>query len=129
MKNVICLCVFIVVASQARSQQFHKQYEIILQDSIESTQPGWIDLDNDGLLDVLLISKALSGKTHFQFIKGDTVATPLLHLNKRQVISVKGFMFTDYDRDNKMDIVVSGEKNGVPLTAVYINRGGFEFDE
>ena len=129
MKKVICLCVLMITAWQVRSQQFYKQYEIVLQDTIETTQPGWIDLDNDGLLDLLLISKALSGKTHFQFIKGDTLTTPALHPKKRQVISANGFMFTDYDRDNKMDIVVSGEKNGVPSTAVYINQGAFEFDE
>ncbi len=111
------------------AQQFQKQFEIQLSDTIQTSTPTWVDLDNDGLLDVLLVSKAQSGKTYFQFIKGDTVATPVLHIKKKSVISVSCSMLMDYNHDNRMDVVVSGEKNSVPTTAVYLNLGSFDFEE
>ena len=78
MKTFIAISLLTLTVLNAFAQQFHKQFEIQLADSILSSKPNWVDLDNDGLLDLLLISKAQSGKSHFQFIKGDTVATPLL---------------------------------------------------
>ena len=31
--------------------------------------------------------------------------------------------------DNAMDIMVSGKKDNVPVTVIYLNKGGFEFEE
>jgi len=118
-----------LVVSAAFAQQFHKQLEIQLADSIQSSTPSWVDIDNDGLLDILLISKAQSGRTYFQFIKEDTVSIPALLAKKMPVISVTSSMLTDYNRDNRMDVVLSGEKNGSPSTAVYLNLGSFNFEE
>jgi gliding motility-associated-like protein len=111
------------------AQPFHKQSDVTLPDSIQTSKPTWVDLDNDGLLDILLVSKAQSGKSHFQFIKGDTVAPLVLHAKKKSVINVNSSMIIDYNHDNNMDIVVSGDKNGTPLTAVYLNLGSFDFQE
>ena len=79
MKKLFVISLLVLTGLNGFAQQFHKQFEIQLPDSIQSSQPTWVDLDNDGLLDVLLVSKAQSGKSYFQFIKGDTVATPALH--------------------------------------------------
>jgi gliding motility-associated-like protein len=113
----------------AFSQQFQKQFEIQLADSIQSSRPSWIDIDNDGLLDILLISKSQSGRSYFQFIKEDTVSTPALLAKSTSVISIISSMLTDYNRDNRMDVVVSGEKNASPAAAVYLNLGSFDFEE
>ena len=114
MKKLFAISFFMLAGLNGFAQQFHKQFEIQLPDSIQASQPTWVDLDNDGLLDVLLVSKAQSGKSYFQFIKGDTVATPLLHAKKKSVIAVNCSMLIDYNHDNRMDVVVSGDKNGVP---------------
>ena len=129
MKQLVTISFLMWVVTTAFAQQFHKQYEILLADSIQSSKPLWVDIDNDGLLDILLVSKAQSGRSYFQFIKQDTVAIPALHAKKMSVISASSTMLTDYDRDNRMDVVVSGEKNGLPTVAVYLNLGSFDFEE
>ena len=100
-----------IVARQVISQQFQKHFEIALPDSIQTTQANWADLDNDGLLDILLLSKTAAGKAYFQFVKGDTLATPTTS-PKEQMPSSHSMPFqsSDYDRDNKMDIILSGKK-------------------
>jgi gliding motility-associated-like protein len=129
MKKLVAISFFLIAGLNGFAQQFQKQFEIQLPDTIQTSTPTWVDLDNDGLLDVLLVSKAQSAKNYFQFIKGDTVATPVLHAKKESVISINCLMLMDYNHDNRMDVVVSGEKNGVPTTAVYINLGSFDFEE
>ena len=129
MKKLFTISFMMLFVITAFAQQFHKEFEIQLMDSIQATRPAWVDLDNDGLLDVLLISKVQSGKSYFQFIKGDTVATPLLHAKKKSVIAINSYMFIDYNHDNRMDVVVSGEKNSSPVAAVYLNLGSFDFEE
>ncbi|MBA4054818.1 MAG: hypothetical protein C0490_08915 [Marivirga sp.] len=52
-----------------------------------------------------------------------------MHPSKKSVISIQSFIPTDYNRDNKMDILLSGVRNNNPLTVVYINKGNFEFEE
>ena len=119
----------IVGLGEVLAQQFQKKLTIDLPDSIQSTQSNWTDLDNDGLLDILLVSKTQGGKNYFQFVKGDTITTPVLHAKNKSVIAVNSFFVADYNRDNKMDVIVSGEKNGLATTAVYLNLGAFEFEE
>ena len=129
MQKLLVISLLVLTGLNGFAQQFHKQFEIQLPDTIQTSQPTWVDLDNDGLLDILLVSKAQSGKTYFQFIKGDTVAVPVLHAKKQSVISVSCVLLMDYNHDNRMDVVVSGEKNTVPTTAVYLNLGSFGFEE
>ena len=129
MKKLFAISFFTLAGLNGFAQQFHKLFEIQLPDSIQSSKPTWVNLDNDGLLDVLLVSKAQSGKSYFQFVKGDSVATQALHAKKKSVIDVNCYMLIDYNHDNRMDVVASGEKNGVPATVVYINLGSFDFEE
>ncbi len=129
MKRIFFIVLVVLLGSHSYAQQYIKQFDVALPDSIQSTQAHWVDIDNDGLLDVLLISTAQSGKSYFQYIKGDTTATPVLHAGHKPVIQMTSFLLTDYDRDNKIDVLVSGERNGNPLTNVYINKGNFEFEE
>lgn len=129
MKRILLILGLALVCTKAFSQQFQKQLDVALPDSIHTASGNWIDIDNDGLLDVLLFSTTQGGNTYFQFIKGDTVAAPVLHPSNRAVIDIESFILTDYNRDNKMDVVLSGERNNNPLTVVYINKGNFDFEE
>jgi gliding motility-associated-like protein len=123
------LCFLLMVAMTGTAQQFAKQTDIALPDSIATASIQWADLDNDGLLDILLLTKSQAGRSYLQFIKGDTVNTPALLTQKTRIFEVSSFIVTDYNRDNRMDVVVSGVKNAVPATAVYVNQGGFVFAE
>ena len=75
MEKLFTISFLVFTGLNGFAQQFHKQFEIQLPDSILTSQPTWADLDNDGLLDILLVSKAQSNKYHFQFVKGDTVTS------------------------------------------------------
>ena len=118
-----------MTAGEVFSQQFQQQFDLSLPDSILTVHPYWVDLDNDGLLDVLLVSNSKGNTSYFQFVKGDTVNAPVLHEQKISTISVNAFLVADYNRDNKMDVIVAGKKNNLPVTAVYINNGSFSFEE
>lgn len=109
------------------AQQFHYRYSINLPDSLVKVQMDRVDLNNDGLLDVLLISQAASGHSYLMIVKGDTTITPFLHWQTTRTIGpLKSFVVTDYDNDNRLDVVMSSTAGKV---AVYLNRGGFVFAE
>ena len=122
-------CFLLMVAMTATAQQFAKQADIVLPDSIATASTQWADLDNDGVLDILLLTKSQAGRSYLQFVKGDTVNTPVLSAQKTRTMEVSAFLITDYDRDNRMDVVVSGVKNAAHVTVVYVNQGGFVFAE
>lgn len=123
------LCFLLMVAMTATAQHFAKQPDIVLPDSIATASTQWADLDNDGVLDILLLTKSQAGRSYLQFVKGDTVNAPVLSVQKTRTVEVSAFVVTDYDRDNRMDVVVSGVKNAARVTAVYVNQGGFVFAE
>lgn len=119
-----------VLSISAASQQYKINYDLAMPDSIASIKPVWADMDNDGLLDILLLSASKQGHHYLQWIKGDTLNSPMLKSQAIGVITeVKGFQVTDYDRDNKLDVVLSGTRNSMPVTVVYINNGSFNFIE
>ena len=100
-----------------------------LPDSIVQAYPELVDLDNDGLLDIFLVMKSKSNKSYVGIIQGDTVG-PLSQIEKTfPIISSQACIIADYDHDNAMDIIVSGKKDNLPLTAIYLNKGKFEFEE
>ncbi len=102
---------------------------IALPDSIIHTDAEWVDLDNDGLLDVLLFMTSTTAKSYAGIIKGDSV-NPLSQVNKVfPVLNHGAYLITDYNRDNAMDFIIAGEKNGVASTAVYLNKGAYNFEE
>lgn len=111
----------------AGAQQFHHTYTITLPDSLLKVQPVRADVNNDGLLDVVLCSESSSGRSYIQVIKGDTTLMPYLHWRSTRTIGpLKAFALLDYDHDNKIDVVISSLSGGV---AVYTNRGDFSFTE
>ena len=70
-----------------------------------------------------------SEKCYLGIIKGDTVNTLLTLTKSLPIISYHAYRVVDYNRDNAMDVIISGEKNGVPLTVVYLNKRDFGFEE
>jgi gliding motility-associated-like protein len=109
------------------AQQYHRTYTINLPDSIVNAQPARVDLNNDGLLDVMLLSQVASGRSYLFIVKGDTTITPFLHWQATKLIgTVKSFVVTDYDYDNRLDVVLSTTQGRV---AVYLNKGNLTFSE
>jgi gliding motility-associated-like protein len=112
--------------TQVCGQQFRHNYTINLPDSLVKAVPLRADLNNDGLLDALLITQAASGHAYLQIVKGDTAITPFLHWQATRIVGpVIAYVVTDYDHDNRLDVVISSPTGVV----VYINRGSFAFTE
>ncbi|HTE29916.1 MAG TPA: gliding motility-associated C-terminal domain-containing protein [Chryseolinea sp.] len=128
MKPLIAM-MLILVADHGWCQSFQKKFEVNLPDSVVSARPVWADMNNDGLLDILLEATAQSGSTYLMVIKGDTIAAPILQPQKTIFLSGATAVLTDYNHDNKIDIVACGTRNASVTTRVYINKGGFSFEE
>src|SRR6188474_2541011 len=129
MKKILILLMLLIGSEITHAQQFQKKTEIALPDSIQQAQSSWIDLDNDGLLDLLISAKSTTNRGYLYFIEGDTVNAPQL---RTEIISLFNFNVVetvDYDLDNDIDVIVTGKKNGVDATAVYLNKGVFQFEE
>jgi gliding motility-associated-like protein len=129
MKKSIVFIVLSVLASHVFAQQFTPAFTLVLPDSIKSSKAEWVDLDNDGLLDILLIATNDDDEHYFMFVKGDTVNAPVLRTQKTSTIEINAYAITDYDRDNLMDVVASGMKAGNPVTVVYRNHDNYAFVE
>ncbi|HYI78766.1 MAG TPA: FG-GAP-like repeat-containing protein [Chryseolinea sp.] len=130
MRRLFLVAGFLILSNAVIAQRSAPRLQ--LPDSIVQVDPEWIDLDNDGLLDIFLLMKSKSGGNYVAIIKGDSVDL-LYEMDDRDkvfpIISSQAYLITDYDRDNAMDVIVSGEKNNAPVTAIYLNKGGFEFEE
>jgi len=111
------------------AQQFKKKMEFALPDSVQEAQSIWVDLDNDGLLDILIAAKVNTNRSYLYFIKGDTVNAPELSAATTSILNHERIEITDYDLDNDIDVVASGKKNEIDTTAVYLNMGSFQFEE
>lgn len=129
MKKIIVFMVLSVLASPVFAQQFSSGFTLPLPATIKESKVEWVDLDNDGLLDVLLMVTNDNDEHSFMFVKGDTVNAPVLRAQTVATIEINAYVLADYDRDNSMDIVASGIKNGNPVTVVYRNTGPFTFTE
>jgi gliding motility-associated-like protein len=129
MKKSVVFIVFSVLASHVFAQQLAPAFTLPLPDSIKQSKAEWVDLDNDGLLDILLMVTNADDEHYFMFVKGDTVNAPVLRIQKTLTIEINAYVLADYDRDNAMDVVASGIKSGSPVTVVYRNLGNYAFAE
>ena len=121
------IIIFILTCQVAHAQLFRKSYAINLPDSIVAAKIDRADFNNDGLLDVILVTTSSSQKTYLQWIKGDTTLTPFLDWRHTRTIGPhKKVVLTDYNHDNRMDVVLSTTTDKV---AVYLNNGDFSFSE
>ena len=127
MTRLIIFIGLLIIAEELTAQVAERT--VPLPDSILQADPEWVDLDNDGLLDIMMLMKSQSGKNYIGIIKGDTVNALVFNDKSTSIISYGAYIVADYNRDNAMDVVISGEKNGFPVTAIYINKGKFEFEE
>ena len=134
MRRFIIIFGFAMLALNASSQSTHQYF--VLPDSVTSVKPDWADVDNDGALDILLLMKTQSGKDYIRILKGDTLGIILsdtvkyLMLEKIfQIISYDAYLLTDFDRDNDIDIIISGNVNGDDTTMIYQNNGNLKFQE
>lgn len=124
---------FAMLSMNASAQSV--QQRMVMPDSVTSAEADWVDVDNDGLLDILLLMKTDQGNDYIRIFKGnaagtifsDTVTT-LINERTFPIISYDAYILVDYNRDNAMDIIISGQFNGTRTTMIYQNKGDFKFE-
>lgn len=112
---------------RVNAQQFNPRFQVPLPDSVFSAEMKWADLDNDGLLDVLMLASDAAGKQFLLTYKND----PIQGLLWKSAIDTDfvnaSLMVADVDRDNALDAVLSGERFGSPSTDAWLGLGDFSF--
>jgi hypothetical protein len=126
MKTIITVVVvFSMLSSWA--QVFEKKVKMIAPTTLSNSKIQWIDADNDSLLDVLAIN-TVQNEVKLMFFKNqghDSFATaPTVSTGYQSAIT----FLTDFDNDNKIDIILSGKNSaGASITEIFLNKGNFNF--
>src|SRR5687768_5136594 len=76
---------------------------IVLPSSIQSGDLEWVDFDNNGLLDIMLLSKDPSGKAFLNIIKSTESGSGMTVDKNFPIIPYQAYVVVDYNRDNRMD--------------------------
>src|SRR5687768_4972214 len=128
MKSILILLIAIAFPALSMAQTFKEKVSLELPDSLFFSAVEFADISNDSLLDVVLFARKASGQTDILTLvnKGSTSLEFAGQL--RTYMTEESYHLTDLDGDNQVDVIVSGARNGEPLTLVFLNRGSFSFD-
>jgi gliding motility-associated-like protein len=129
MKKIVLILAIMYAAFQSAGQSFTDVLSVTLPDSVEHAWSGLVDLDNDGLQDVLVVALSKRGYHSLYFINGEAGIAPSLNANTVFANTLTGWVLFDYDADNLVDLVVSSPAKAGSNTVVYLNKGDFTFDE
>lgn len=125
--GVIALLI-VAVAPSLSAQSFEEKYRIHLPDSITSVAVEPADVNNDGLIDLILFAATNTGREHLLFVKGDTTNGPELLNTAYSITGYRTHMLRDFDLDNALDVLIS-LNDGTAKSVVLKNTGAFTFEE
>lgn len=125
MKKILFF-VLLLMAARTNAQQFVNGFQLALPDSISDPSVDWVDLDNDGLLDVLVMANVNSNVYLIAF-KSDTVQGFLYETSTNTQFQSAILHLADYDLDNDIDIILSGSSSGGSQTTAWLNQNDFTF--
>ncbi len=127
MKNLLLLLVFVATCMAGSAQKFSATFSIDLSDTVTYERVEWIDADNDGLLDLLIAAKNGAGEERYLFFRNDSMNGFVFSGYVDTDMTVAGFLLSDLDGDNQIDVVISGVRENQPGTFVLLNKGDFHF--
>jgi gliding motility-associated-like protein len=120
------IIMLIALCFEASAQKFVTKFNMALPDSLNHDLVRWVDFDNDTLPDILTSGTNGKGETFFSIYKHDTIAGPVHQVLLRTTFKNSAYSIIDFDGDNRMDIVLTGEED-TTKTIVFYNRGNFVF--
>ncbi|MBI1769978.1 MAG: VCBS repeat-containing protein [Bacteroidetes bacterium] len=128
MKKVLTV-VLILFATKSWGQNFEDKFHVATPFALSNSKIQWVDANNDSLLDVMIVNSA-QGEIKLTFMRN--LGTNSFSL--AQTISTGyqngSFFLTDFDKDNHIDIVISGRNlSGTDGTEVFLNKGNFSFQK
>lgn len=128
-KRIHLALLMLLIGGNVFSQAFSEAWNISLDNSYRSVRSEWGDLDNDGLLDIVMLIRDDSGLSHLSIIKGDTLNTPIeSDTLKFRVIDSDRFFLADFNSDNMIDIIIPGTEPSGPAH-IYLNKGDLKFED
>lgn len=128
MKTHLYILILFIFGHVAHGQQYELKFSLDLTDTLSFQEVKWADADNDGLLDVVAFGTNSNGETKVVLLKNDSLRQLQFSAHFNTSIKNAAWLITDIDGDNFVDILISGSGNGQPLTAAFLNRGGFTFE-
>jgi gliding motility-associated-like protein len=123
MKSILLILTFVAFTFVIEAQQFKRQNVKALDENMTSIQASWISMNADTLLDFVVAGVA---NDQLKVVLYDN------QLQKQNVLLTgmkSGYIgITDWDRDNKMDLLISG-KTLINTDALFFfkNNGNFTF--
>lgn len=100
-----------------------------LADTLQQHRIEWTDVDNDGSLDILVYSTNPNGMAFIEAYRNEGESTFLFRDVYATQMTEASFYLTDYDLDNRIDVLISGMESGQGTTKAFMNKGSFVFDE
>jgi len=122
--RVVLLATLWLLTNELHAQKFQEVWRLPLPVQYLAVEPQWADLDNDGLLDIVLLLTDQQNKHFISIYKGDTLVMP--HEVYQAEIAATKIFLSDFDHDNNLDLIISGE-HGSNTATVFINQGNFSF--
>lgn len=122
----------LLLSLQLRAQQFEWRSQVALPPSAIPDELIWADIDNDSLLDIVVIASTMDDRQFILLYRVDTIppdSIPVAIFKDSIDATVQhlSWYLTDADRDNDMDILLSGEWDDGPATMMAVNEGDFNF--
>lgn len=120
------ICIITVLAQHSLNAQFVQRASFPLDAAYTPQYAEWADADNDGALDLFIFASDAEGMWVIESYRNDAldfVAQPVVNTQ----LTEASFLIKDYDHDNRLDIIASGQDYGLDKTKVFLNNGNFSF--
>lgn len=124
--KITSVILFLLIAANSYAQQFQKT-EISIA-SLSHGKINWIDLNNDGLLDIFMTGNDDSGISRTLVYRNDGSENFVLINSGIPDFSKASVSWEDYDKDKDLDLLISGvTKEGIIISSIYRNdlQAGF----
>ncbi len=93
----------------------------------EQAQSAFLDYDNDGFLDVLVLGRNADGKDTSVLFNSDAGRRLIPDSNNSSILANMGqgeVLVEDFNLDGFVDILLTGQVEGQDFTELYFNQGG-----
>jgi len=122
--RVILMATLWLLSNNLCAQHFEETWRLPLPVEYKAAEPQWADLDNDGLLDIVLLLTDQQNKQFISIYRGDTLVMP--HEVYQAEIAAAKIFIADFNRDNNLDLIISGDQTSSTAN-VFLNQGNFSF--
>lgn len=127
MKSTLLVLSAIAFPMLSIGQNFAERISLNLSDSLVFDDVEVADIDNDSLLDIILFARGSAGQTSIFMLANKGANSMEFAGQFRTNMIEESHHLTDIDGDNQVDVIISGEREGEPLTTIFLNRGNFDF--